>query len=59
MESSKKPKVSWLAKLTPAQVKKIRELRALGWDQKKLAARFNVSQPAICNLLRGRTYRNA
>lgn len=51
------PQISWLAKLKPADVRKIRKLSAQGWSQKRLAEAFGISQSSVCNLLTGRTYR--
>lgn len=40
------------SKLTEAKVREIRELAAVGWSQRKLAARYSVSAPAIGMVLR-------
>jgi len=52
-----KRKVSWLAKLTPAQVRRIRQAYAQGTTMMKLAARYGVSQATISNIVRWKTYR--
>ena len=50
--------VSQNAKLTPAQVRKVRKLwRSRKKSQKELAEMLNVSQPTISNVLTGRVYR--
>jgi aspartate kinase len=48
--------VSLLAKLTPQQVRQIRELSE-NHTQEQLAVRFGVSQSTISNLLTGKIYR--
>ena len=50
--------VSQNAKLTPAQVRKVRKLwRSRKKSQKELAEMYGVSQPTISNVLTGRVYR--
>ena len=50
--------VSQNAKLTPAQVRKVRKLwRSRKKSQKELAEMCGVSQPTISNVLTGRVYR--
>jgi hypothetical protein len=44
------------AKLTEANVREIRELRAAGFTQQKIADRFGVSQVAVSSILRGKTW---
>jgi hypothetical protein len=46
------------AKLTAAQVQEVKSLRAEGWTQTRLAARFGLSQQAISYLLAGRTWKD-
>ncbi len=48
---------SWLAKLSPGDVRRIRRLHAEGWSQLRLAKRFRVSQSCIHNVLAGKTYK--
>lgn len=47
------------AKLTLDAVRQIRVLRAEGWSQPKLAARFGVTQAAIWSLLHHRTWKES
>ena len=50
--------VSQNAKLTPAQVRKVRKLwHSRKKSQKELAEMCGVSQPTISNVLTGRVYR--
>ena len=49
-------KVSHLAKLTPSEVRKIRNLSNNKVPQKLLAEKFQVSQATISNLLQGKIY---
>lgn len=42
-------------KLTDAQVREIRELKASGWIQKSLAEKFGVSQTQISLIVRGKS----
>jgi DNA-binding transcriptional regulator LsrR (DeoR family) len=52
------PQISWRAKLTPQQVRKIRVLYfKKNYTQEELAQQFMLSQTAISNLIRGVTYR--
>lgn len=44
------------SKLTEAKVREIRELAAVGWSQRKLAARYGVSAPAIGYIVRRLTW---
>ncbi len=53
----KQRKTSWLAKLTPAQVKKVRLLYQDGESQCHLARRFKVSQSTISNILSEKVYK--
>jgi predicted transcriptional regulator len=53
----KKAVVSWLAKLTPAQVRWARKLHREGLAQSRIAERLKVSQSTVSNLIRGITYR--
>lgn len=49
--------VSWLAKLTPVQVRNLRELFQEGMSQAELARMFKISQTTVSNILQGRVYR--
>jgi len=40
-------------KLTPKQVDQLLDLRKQGWTQGRLAKKFDISQPAVCNILKG------
>lgn len=44
------------SKLNQNKVKIIRSLRRDGWAQQKIADKFNVSQPVISSVLRGKTW---
>jgi hypothetical protein len=43
-------------KLTPAKVRRIRALIAAGQSQRAVAARFGVSQHAVCLIVNGQTW---
>jgi hypothetical protein len=45
-----------IAKLTNAQADEVRELLAAGVSQRKIAARFGISQSSVSNIAVGRTY---
>ena len=52
-------KISHLAKLTSKQVREIWKAHWLKKEsQSSLAARFNVSQATICQLINGKIYRS-
>jgi DNA-binding MarR family transcriptional regulator len=54
----RKAMVSWRAKLSPAQVRKLRKLYASGsYTTLVLAERFGVSQTTVSNILNGKVYR--
>jgi len=53
----RKCKTSHRAKLTIHDVRLIRQMAARGVTQAELASRFHISQPSVCNLLAGRTYK--
>ncbi len=46
------------AKLSPDKIRQIRALTAAGETQRQVAARFGVSQMAVCRVSRGATWRN-
>jgi hypothetical protein len=50
---------AWAAKLTAADVEEMRTLRADGWTQVRLAARFGVTQANVSAILTGLTWRTA
>jgi hypothetical protein len=44
------------AKLTASDIKSIRSLCGRGIPQSKIAARFNISQPTVCNINRRKSW---
>lgn len=48
----------FMSKLSNKDVKNIRCLHKLGWKNKQLAEDYNVSQTAMSNILRNKTYKN-
>lgn len=59
-QSTLKPKhkVGNRAKLSVQEVRLARQMEKRGYTQEMIASHFKVSQPAVCNLLAGRTYKN-
>lgn len=45
------------AKLTATKVRRIRRLRAAGYEIANLAVLFKVSKTTICNAANGKTYK--
>jgi predicted transcriptional regulator len=50
--------VSWLAKLTPKQVRKAFQLKRKGWSQARISEHFGISTAAVSMLLQGKTYKH-
>jgi hypothetical protein len=46
------------ARLTEIEVREIRRLAEEGWTQRKLATRFNVTHPCICDVINRKTWRH-
>lgn len=57
-KSNKVKTISWLAKLSPEQVRLIRQLAAEGLSQAKIGQQFQVSQSTVHAILTGKVYKS-
>lgn len=48
-----------LARLTDSQAREIRELRANGWSHRDISALYGISQSAVHDIVKGKSYKGA